>query len=88
MAEFDGDPKVAKAVEDLTGRMAISADNIKILSVENKTWPDSSLGCPQEGMMYMQMLVEGGKLIQLEADGQIYNYHAGPDGDPFLCENQ
>ena len=86
MAEFSRDPQVSKAIKDLTGRMAITSDSIKILSVEDKTWPDSSLGCPQEGMMYMQMLVEGGKLIQLEVDGNVYNYHSGPNTDPFLCE--
>lgn len=88
MSIFRNQPKVAQALEDLSGRLNVTADEIQIVAVEAKTWPDSSMGCPQEGMMYMQVLVEDGMLIQLEMDGKIYNYHSGPTREPFLCENK
>jgi hypothetical protein len=25
--------------------------------------------------------------VLLEAEGRLYAYHAGPDGEPFLCES-
>ncbi len=88
MSIFRNQPKVAMALEDLSTRLGVAADAIQIVAVEAKTWPDSSMGCPQEGMMYMQVLVEDGMLIQLEMDGKIYNYHSGPTREPFLCENK
>ena len=43
----------------------------KIAEVE---WRNSSLGNPQPGMMYAQMIVPGFKIL-LEADGAFYPYH-------------
>ena len=54
--------------------------------VENVTWPDSSLGCPEEGTQYAQMLTDG-VLIVLELDGQQYEYHAALGDEAFYCEN-
>ena len=37
-------------------------------------WSDASLGRPQPGMMYAQVITPG-YLVVLEADGQQYTYH-------------
>jgi hypothetical protein len=38
-------------------------------------------------MFYTQAIVEGFQVL-LEADGRIYDYHAGADGVPFLCPSE
>jgi hypothetical protein len=76
-------PVVVAAVEDLAGRLGIEPDAVSVIDARAVTWPDGSLGCPEPGMMYTQVLVDG-MLVVLEAGGRQYEYHGG---DPlFLCE--
>ncbi|CAN5874809.1 hypothetical protein BH23ACT4_BH23ACT4_08030 [soil metagenome] len=77
---------VEKAVLDLVTRTAALPESVTVVAAESKTWPDGSLGCPQPGMSYTQALVDGSRVL-LETDGRLYAYHAGPDGEPFLCES-
>ena len=62
-------------------------DEADIVVVEDNEveWPDSSLGCPKPGMVYLQVITPG-RLIVLEVAGTRYEYHAGADA-PFLCTN-
>jgi hypothetical protein len=76
---------VAKAVADLAGRLGIGLGSIEVRGFEAVTWPDGSLGCPQEGMMYAQVLTEGSR-IDLAVGDRVYAYHAARGGEPFLCE--
>jgi hypothetical protein len=77
-------PVVRAAVDDLAGRLGIESDAVTVVDARAVTWPDGSLGCPQPGMLYTQVLVDG-MLVILEAGGQRYEYHGG---DPlFLCEH-
>ncbi len=73
------------AVDDLAARLNISREAIELVRFEEVTWPDGALGCPQPGMAYIQVLVDGA-FIQLRADGNLYNYHSGGGRGPFLCE--
>ncbi|NCF67022.1 MAG: hypothetical protein GWP61_13690 [Chloroflexi bacterium] len=76
---------VNQATEDLATRLKPSIPEIEFLSFEEKVWSDSSLGCPQPGMRYLQVLKEG-YLIRLSANNQTYNYHGSGDRPPFLCQ--
>ena len=76
---------VAAAIEDLTEQSGTPADEIAIVSVEPVEWSDASLGCPQEGMMYAQVITPG-FLIILEAGGQQYEYHANQRDTVVLCQ--
>lgn len=75
--------KLAK--DDLAKRLKIDQSIIQTESEESVTWNDGSMGCPQPGMMYTQALVDGSKVV-LSAKQKPYQYHAGTDGKPFLCE--
>ena len=79
-------PLVLQAKEDLAGRLGVPMSEIELLKIEEVTWRDGSLGCPQPGMMYTQALING-SLILLDHDGTLYQYHSGRGGAPFLCEN-
>jgi len=76
---------VAMAREDLARRLGVPIEQIEVLEARSVVWPDASLGCPQPGMSYAQVLVEGA-LVRLRAGGQVYAYHSGGRRAPFLCE--
>lgn len=73
------------AKEDLAKRLHISTEEISVVSEKQITWNDGSLGCPQPDMMYTQALVEGSQVV-LSAKNNRYDYHAGPNDKPFLCD--
>jgi hypothetical protein len=77
---------IEKAKEDLAQRLAVSANEINLVEATSVTWPDSSLGCPQKGMVYTQVLTSG-YLILLEANGNMYEYHANRNTYVIFCEN-
>jgi hypothetical protein len=75
---------VAQAVADLAGRAGVAEADITVVSSENVTWRDSSLGCPREGMQYLQVLTDGVRIV-LEAGGERYEYHGGGRRPVFYC---
>ncbi len=80
-------PQIAEAIEDLAQRQSIPPSEVEVVSVEEVVWPDSSLGCPQPGMRYRQVLQDGMRII-LRANGRQYTYHSGGRRAPFLCERK
>ncbi|NOZ28744.1 MAG: hypothetical protein GXP39_11930 [Chloroflexi bacterium] len=66
---------VAQAVADLAERLRVTKDTIQVRSVEMVEWPDTSLGCPEPGKMYAQVITPGYRIV-LEAQGKAYEYHA------------
>ena len=62
------------AVADLAERLGISPSAITIVSVEAVDWPDTSLGNPQPGMFYAQVITPGYKIL-LSANDQLFEYH-------------
>ena len=79
------DTLVDLAKTDLAERLGIEIDAITLISYQDVIWPDSSLGCPQPGMAYLQVPKDGSRII-LEFEGTTYDYHTGGGRDPFLCE--
>ena len=68
--------ELAKA--DLAQRLDIDPDEITVQSVEPVEFPDASLGVPEPGKVYAQMITPG-YIIDLAAAGQIYRYHASDE---------
>jgi hypothetical protein len=78
--------RVALAVTDLAERLAVPESEIEVVSAQPVTWPDSSLGCPEPGMQYAQVMTDGAR-IELASGGTTYSYHMGGSTYvPFLCE--
>lgn len=76
---------VRLAVEDLSKRLSLSSEEtIRLVSVEAVDWPDASLGCPQSGTMYAQVLTPGFAIV-LEAEGKEYEYHTDSERLVVLC---
>ncbi len=67
-------PLVDLAKADLGRRLGLDPGQVKLVSVEETTWNDGSLGVPKPGMMYVQTLIPGYRIV-LAQGGQIYEYH-------------
>lgn len=78
-------PQIEMAIADAAERFGVPPESVAVARSLKVSWSDGSLGCPQEGMMYTQALVDG-YLLTLEAAGQRYDYHGAMGGDPSLCE--
>ena len=78
-------PLIDAATADLAKRLSVTQDAIEVISAQSVVWPDSSLGCPQPGMAYLQV-PEDGALIVLQVNGINYEYHNGGSRGLFLCE--
>ncbi len=75
---------VEGARADLAGRLGMPVDQVQVVQVEEVEWPDASLGCPEPGMMYAQVVTPGYRII-LDAEGQEYKYHADRRGQAVYC---
>jgi hypothetical protein len=53
------------------------------MSIEPTQWPDSSLGCPQPGVLYIQAITLGYRIV-LQANGEQYALHVA-GGRAILC---
>ncbi len=73
-------------IADLAGRLGALPTSISLVSAEAVSWPDGSLGCPQPGMMYPQVLTEGFRVV-VAVDGKEYAYHGDDRGQFNYCEN-
>jgi hypothetical protein len=73
-SETEMDRLVAMAKENLAQRLEIGADDVTVKDIEATEFPDASLGVPELGQMYAQVVTPG-YIILLEVDGRVYRYH-------------
>jgi hypothetical protein len=76
-------PALIAAVAHLAAELDISPEEVNALSSEPVEWPDASLGCPQPGMMYAQVVTPG-YLFLLEAAGEQYEVHTDLTGQSVV----
>jgi hypothetical protein len=75
---------VRLAVEALATDLGVPRDQIAVDQVEARDWPDSSLGCPQPGRAYLQVITPGYRVI-LMAGGKAYEYHTNERAMVVRC---
>jgi len=76
-------PGIRAAFVDLRQRVGEELEQVQIGRAEQVTWSDSSLGCPEPGMAYLQVLTEGIWLV-LSYQEKVFDYRVtGNDG--ALC---
>lgn len=78
-------PAVNAAKQDLASRIDASVDTIEVIEFEAVDWRDSSLGCPEPGKSYLQVITPGYRVV-LQADGQTYEYHTNREDRAVLCK--
>ncbi len=59
-------------------------EEVKFLKVERVIWPDTSLGCPEPGKVYAQVLVPGYRIIA-EVGGRKVEVHTDLKGRAVIC---
>jgi hypothetical protein len=72
---FNQQSATERAKKDLAKRLKISADAIKVSSVSDQEFPNSSLGAGVGGEMAMQMISSGWEIF-LSAEGKSFEYRA------------
>lgn len=72
----DSEEALEMAKEHLATRLGIEPADISLVKMEKVDWPDTSLGVPEPGKMYAQVITPGYRII-LSAEGKDYTYHAG-----------
>ncbi len=74
-------PGLEAALADLSARVGrpVTLADLQSWSFEVKVFPDASLGCPQPGQMYAQVLTNGTQFI-LSYQGTSYDYRVSADG--------
>lgn len=70
----DAQPLVDLAVEQLSNDLKVPADQIRPVRVAPRDFPDASLGAPQPGEMYAQVITPG-YVIELSHQGLPYVFH-------------
>lgn len=79
-------PLLQRALDDLSARLAVEQDAIRLLRLEAAVWTGGDLGCeidsPQDER---QPETEGFRFV-LEAQGQVYIYHTDQRDTVRLCQ--
>ena len=71
-------------VADAAKRFKVAQSAVVLAQAEKLTWSDASLGCPEPGRMYAQMLVEGFRITAKTSAGSlVYNTDSG--GNVVSC---
>ncbi len=76
---------LARLVGDLASRSGSDPSAITLIGAEAVLWNDGSLGCPQPGMVYPQVQIEGYRVI-LRIGDRDYDYRVGKGGSFMLCD--
>jgi hypothetical protein len=76
---------LAAIVAHAAGRAGVAAADVVVSMARAVQWPDASLGCPQPGMAYAQV-VTAGYHVQVSAGGSVHDYRADASGSFFVCE--
>jgi hypothetical protein len=78
------DAAVELAKATLIKEAATTADSAEVVGVTDAVWRDSSLGCPQRGMMYTPVITSGYR-VTLSVKGARYVVHVG-QGHAVVCQ--
>jgi len=92
--KFNRESALERAKTDLAKRLGVKENDVKVVSVDEKDFPDMSLGAPASDEMSAQM-ISTGWTINLNAGGKNYEYRAdkyqlrlrGFDGKNYVIES-
>jgi hypothetical protein len=74
---------VTLATDTLAKHLSVAPGSIRLLNASPAEWRDSSLGCPERGMVYTPSIVEGFK-VDLRANDLRYEVHTS-GGRAVIC---
>ena len=77
-------PMAERAIGIAASTFHVKPEEITVLSIQPVTWANSSLGCPQEGQMYLQEEMPG-YLATVEISGKTHSVHMNEKGQGVVC---
>lgn len=80
------DAIIVAIVEDAALRFEIDPSAVEVISAESVTWNDASLGCPEEGVLYSQALIDGYRVVVAGAE-QNLDYRVDSNGQFRVCDD-
>ena len=72
---------LAKAM--LISNLGVNSDEVRVVSAEQVEWPSSALGCPEQGVAYLAVIVSGWKFTLAHGD-QTFEFHSDESGDNVI----
>jgi hypothetical protein len=69
---------IEMAKDDLAVKLKINKEEIEVVAAGEKNWSNTSLGCPEKGKFYAEVITPG-YTIELSVKDTTYIYHAGLD---------
>lgn len=81
---------IERARAEVALAVSVPASDLSLASIEKVEWSDASLGCPQPGMMYAQVVTQGYLIKLQDLGGNIYPVHSGnsPESSVILCRQE
>jgi hypothetical protein len=74
----------AAIIRDAATRLNVPEETVEIVAVEQETWSDTSLDCPQPGEIYAQVLTDG-YLVVVAVGNRELEYHTDLNNRFVLC---
>ena len=71
-------------VADAARRFNVPESAVALTGAEQVTWSDGSLGCPEPGRFYTQMLVPGFRVVARTSAGEL-TYHTDGRANAVTC---
>ncbi len=78
------DEIVDAALEQAAADTGMTPDDFEVDLAMQVTWNDGSLGCPEEGRSYIQVLTDGYWVV-VTHDGDTYDYRSSMDAEFRMC---
>jgi hypothetical protein len=82
----EAQPPVDQVLQAAATQLGVSANQLQVDQVEARQWPDSSLGCPQPGNQYSQVVTPGFLIVVRTASGGQLEYHTDARSRVVLCK--
>jgi hypothetical protein len=81
-------PEAAAAVDaakqDAAAHLGVNPDQLNVAQVDSREWADASLGCPQAGQLYSQVITPGFYIVITSGNRQL-EYHTDTRARVQLC---
>ncbi len=78
------DELVAAIIADAAARDGVDPVLVQVVSTRRIDWPDGSLGCPEPGREYIQVVVPGYQVL-VSVAGRLLDYRSDLAGQFFVC---
>lgn len=83
----DAQSVVDLVVQDAAVHLGTDPATLTVTAIDAVDWPDSSLGCPDDGGVYAPVISPGFR-ITISDGAQSLEYHTGPNDIVVNCETQ